>query len=40
MYGDVSVYFIGKNEYIKNKRKVGRFKDLADLESMGIAPEN
>lgn len=40
MYGDVPVYFIGKNEYIRNKRKIGRFKDLADLESLGIDFEN
>lgn len=35
-YGDVNVYFIGKNEYIKNKKSTGRLKDLADLESLDI----
>ena len=33
--GDVPVYFIGRNQYIANKRASGRKKDLADLESLG-----
>lgn len=33
-YGNVSVYFIGKDQYILNKRKTGRKKDLADLEAL------
>ena len=34
-YGDVPVNFIGKNEYIKNKRATGRKKDAADIEALG-----
>ncbi len=35
-YGDVPVYFLGREQYIANKRAVGREKDLArDLESLG-----
>ncbi|MCK5707520.1 MAG: hypothetical protein KAI43_07680 [Candidatus Aureabacteria bacterium] len=33
-YGDTSVYFIGKNEFIANKKALGRHKDLADIESI------
>lgn len=33
-YGNVTVYFIGKNELIANKKSLGRHKDLADLESI------
>jgi len=32
--GDVSVFFIGKNELLTNKRKTGRKKDLADIEAL------
>jgi hypothetical protein len=31
-YGKQSVFFIGKNEFILNKKSSGRKKDLADLE--------
>ena len=34
-YGDVPVYFLGREQYITNKRASGRKKDLADLESLG-----
>lgn len=34
-YGDVPVHFLGKKEFIKNKRAVGRKKDDADLEALG-----
>jgi hypothetical protein len=34
-YGQTSVYFIGREHYIKNKRSIGRKKDLADLEAIG-----
>jgi len=34
-YGPVSVFFIGRNEFLKNKRAIGRKKDLADLEALG-----
>lgn len=33
-YGDVPVYFIGKDELIINKKSLGRHKDLADIESI------
>jgi hypothetical protein len=34
-YGDLPVHFLGKQEYIQNKRSTGRLKDLADLEALG-----
>ena len=34
-YGDVVVHYIGRNEFISNKRAIGRKKDLADLEALG-----
>ena len=34
-FGDVSVSYIGKEQFIINKRATGRRKDLADLESLG-----
>lgn len=34
-YGDVSVFFIGRKEFIANKRAMGRKKDLADIEALG-----
>jgi hypothetical protein len=34
-YGDVPVYFIGRKDYILNKRSSGRKKDLADIEALG-----
>jgi hypothetical protein len=33
-YGDVPVRYIGKKEYIKNKKASGRLKDLADIEAI------
>ena len=33
-YGDTRVYFIGKNDFISNKRALGRRRDLADLEAL------
>ena len=35
LYGDVSVNYIGKNQYIANKRAIGRTKDIADIEALG-----
>ena len=35
LYGDIPVHFLGRKEYIANKRAMGRKKDLADLESLG-----
>ncbi len=38
-YGDVPVYFIGKEDFIANKRALGRHRDLADIEALGEAAE-
>ena len=35
MFGDVPVCYIGRKQYIKNKRSAGRKKDLADIEALG-----
>jgi len=34
-YGDISVYYIGRKEFIANKRAINRNKDLADIEAIG-----
>ncbi len=34
-YGDLEVYYLGKEQFILNKRALGRMKDLADLEAIG-----
>lgn len=34
-YGDLRVFFIGRNQLLVNKRALGRKKDLADLEALG-----
>ena len=34
-YGDVQVHFLGREEFLANKKAVGRHKDLADLEALG-----
>jgi hypothetical protein len=34
-YGGVAVYFLGKKEFIANKKVIGRKKDLADIEALG-----
>ena len=36
LYGEVSVHYLGREEFIANKRALGRRKDLADLEALGI----
>ncbi len=33
-YGDIPVFFIGRQELIDNKRATGRTKDLADVEAL------
>jgi hypothetical protein len=33
--GTIPVFFLGKQEFIANKRATGRKKDLADLEELG-----
>ena len=35
-YGDLEVYYLGKKEFILNKRALGRKKDIADLEAIGV----
>jgi len=34
-FGDVPVHYIGREQYIANKRAMGRKKDLADIEALG-----
>lgn len=34
-YGDISVDYIGRDQFIKNKKALGRNKDKADLELLG-----
>jgi len=34
-YGDVTVYYIGREQFVANKRAIGRKQDLADLEALG-----
>jgi len=34
-FGDLSVSYIGRAAFIKNKKALGRHKDLADLELLG-----
>lgn len=38
LFGDVSVMYIGKKQFIANKRAIGRMKDLADIEALGEEP--
>ena len=33
-YGDIPVYFLGREPFIRNKRAIGRAKDLADIEAL------
>ncbi len=35
IYGDIPVYYIGREQFVSNKRALGRKKDLADLEALG-----
>ncbi len=34
-FGDLMVHYIGRDEFVANKRALGRKKDLADLEAVG-----
>lgn len=34
-YGNITVYFIAKEDLILNKQALGRKKDIADLEALG-----
>ena len=33
--GDLDVHYLGRDEFVANKRASGRRKDLADLEALG-----
>lgn len=33
-YGDITVYYLGRDQFILNKRAMGRKKDHADLEAL------
>ena len=35
-YGKATVYYIGRDQFIINKRALARKKDLADLEALGV----
>ncbi|MCK4966867.1 hypothetical protein KAS50_07540 [bacterium] len=34
-YGDIPVHYIGREQFISNKKALGRKRDLADLEAFG-----
>ena len=34
-FGDLTVWYLSRQSFIKNKRAIGRHKDLADLELLG-----
>jgi hypothetical protein len=34
-YGDIPVYYIGREQFTANNRATGRRRDLADLEALG-----
>jgi hypothetical protein len=34
-YGDLSIFYIGKSQFVANKRAIGRTKDIADIEALG-----
>ena len=38
-YGENEVFFLGRDQYMVNKRATGRSKDLADIEALGEIPE-
>ena len=35
IYGNIPVYYIGREQFVSNKRALGRKKDLADMEALG-----
>jgi hypothetical protein len=35
-YGDIEVFFIGREQFIANKKATGKKRDIADLETLGI----
>jgi len=34
-FGNVPVYYLGREEFLSNKKALGRKKDLADIEALG-----
>jgi hypothetical protein len=34
-YGEIPVSYLGRDEFIENKRAIGRLQDRADLEALG-----
>jgi len=34
-FGNVPVYYLGRKEFLSNKKALGRKKDLADIEALG-----
>jgi hypothetical protein len=36
--GGVPLFFLGREQYVANKRATGRHRDLADLEALGEDP--
>lgn len=34
-FGDLMVHYIGRDDFISNKRALGRKKDIADIEAVG-----
>jgi len=36
-YGDLPVHYIGRDQFVANKRATGRQKDLADIEALGTS---
>ena len=36
-YGDIPVHYLGRDQFIANKRATGRTQDVADLEVLGEA---
>lgn len=34
-FGKYTIFYLGKDAFIKNKRTIGRHKDLADIEALG-----
>jgi len=34
-FGDIQVHYVGREQFIANKRAIGRKRDLADLEALG-----
>ena len=34
-FGDITVHYLGRDDFIANKKALGRKKDIADLEAVG-----